>query len=207
MKDFNSEEHLTKIAKNYDTFVAFCNQVGPRREKIQAMLDHIGERLLTAPASSREAYHNCWPGGLVDHSLRVMRNTYKLLKVMGWEGKFSKESIIISALFHDLGKVGGVDEDHYVPADDWQKKRGQLYTYNPKLQFMLNSHRALFLLQHFGIELTEDEYLAILLNDGPEASENTPYNMKEPTLAVVIHQADRLSCEEEKLLARDETSP
>lgn len=193
------DSYLEKITKNYDKFVALCANLGDRAPAVKAMIDHLGDRLVMAPASSREAYHNAWPGGLIDHSLRVLQLTIKLVKA--YEFDFPRESLIISALFHDLGKVGGITEDHYIPADEWQKKRGQPYTYNPKLQFMSSAHRGLFLLQHFGVKLTEDEFMSILLNDGPEAEENRIYSMKEPTLAVVIHQADRMACEFEKLSA------
>lgn len=196
MTQFDDEEFLAKITRNHEKFVGFCKTLGDRSEPIMRMVEHLGDRLVTAPASSREAFHNAWPGGLIDHSLRVLSLTIKLVKA--YELSFPKESIVISALFHDLGKVGGLEKDHYIAAEDWQKKRGQLYTYNPALQYMTNSHRSLFLLQHFGVPLTEDEYLAIMLNDGPEADENRIYSMKEPTLAVVIHQADRMACEFEK---------
>ena len=189
-------DDLTKIVKNYEKFVAFCSKLGDRTASVQALVDHLGDRLVTCPASSRVAFHNAWPGGLVDHSLRVLTLAVKLTKT--YEMSFPLESIIISALFHDIGKVGGLTEDHYIPADDWQQKRGQKYTYNPKMQFMSSAHRGLYLLQHFGVVLSEDEFLAILLNDGPEASENALYSMKEPTLAVIIHQADRMACELEK---------
>jgi hypothetical protein len=71
------------------------------------------------------------------------------------------------------------------------------------MPFMTTSHGGIYLCQHFGISLSYNEFCSILLNDGPVLDENKPYAMKEPFLAVLVHQADRVSCEEEK---RDENS-
>jgi hypothetical protein len=59
---------------------------------------------------------------------------------------------------------------------------------------------SLFLLQHFGIQMSYEEWEAILLNDGQAVEANRSYSMNETPLALLIHQADRLSCQQEKLL-------
>jgi len=46
--------------------------------------------------------------------------------------------------------------------------------------------------------LTQDEMLAIRLNDGQYADENAPYKLKEPMLADVVHMADLISTKQEK---------
>jgi hypothetical protein len=43
-----------------------------------------------------------------------------------------------------------------------------------------------------------DEWVAIRINDGMIVEENRCYAMGEPTLALVVHMADRLACQEEK---------
>lgn len=202
MTDKN-EELIAKISKNYDKFVGLCKQLGDRSAPVMEMIDALGDRLAMAPASSRLEYHNAFPGGLVEHSLRVLTLTFKLMKA--YDLDFQKDSLVISTLFHDLGKVGNLTEDHYINEDSqWHRDRGKMYTYNPKLQYMSTAHRGLWLLQHFGVKLNEAEYLAIMLNDGPEAEENRIYSMKEPTLAVIVHQADRMACEFEKTIAVSE---
>jgi hypothetical protein len=66
------------------------------------------------------------------------------------------------------------------------------------------------LFQHFDIKLTQEEWLAIKLNDGHEADENRPYRMKETVLPLIVHAADRMACQQEKeisenLIKRQET--
>ena len=195
------EKHLEKITKNYEKFVSFCTTLGDRTAAVNELIEHLGERLVTCSASSRVDYHNAWPGGLVDHSLRVLTCAIKIAKSM--EVNVSKESLVLSCLFHDIGKVGSLTADAYLPETSaWHKERGRVYTPNYDIQYMTSAHRGLFLLQHFDVKLTEDEFMAILLNDGPEADENRVYSMKEPTLAVIVHMADRMACEIEKLDAQ-----
>ncbi len=193
-----------QIVTNWEKYSGLLLQTGEHRvDGIQAMLDHFGDRLVTAPASSRTEYHNCFVGGLVEHSLRVLKNCTRLMKVCPdvYKG-IPDESVVFAALLHDLGKVGDLDHDRYVPqTNNYYKERGNLYEMNHAMPYSTNTHASLFILQHFGIKTTWDEWAAILLNDGSVLVENKPYAMREPPLALLVHQADRISCEQEKLIA------
>ena len=188
------------IAENFNKFRSFAEKLGDRSEAALAMIDHLGERLALCPASSRKEYHSAYPGGLVEHSLRVLSNALKLSKTFGWD--LPKESLIIACLFHDLGKVGDDENDLYLPQDsDWHRdKLGEMYKHNRDIQYMTVPDRGLWLCQHFGLKLSQDEFLSIKLNDGQYADENAPYKMKEPTLADVVHIADYISTKQEKNL-------
>lgn len=186
------------IEKNYKTFVKLCEHLGDRAEAVLEMIDHFGERLVMAPASSREHYHNSYPGGFVDHSLRVLSFAKKLRSTFDLD--ISDESLIISALFHDFGKVGDLEGDLYKEQDnDWRRENlGENYVVNYDIQKFPNAERGLWVIQHFGVKLTMDEWLAIRLNDGQYMEVNRYYAMSEPTLALIIHMADRLACHKEK---------
>lgn len=188
------------IAENFNKFRSFAEKLGDRSEAALAMIDHLGERLALCPASSRKEYHSAYPGGLVEHSLRVLSNALKLSKTFGWD--LPKESLIIACLFHDLGKVGDDENDLYLPQDsDWHRdKLGEMYKHNRDIQYMTVPDRGLWLCQHFGLKLSQEEFLSIKLNDGQYADENAPYKMKEPTLADVVHIADYISTKQEKNL-------
>jgi len=175
-------------------------KLGDRSEPALALVDHLGERLAMCPASSRKEYHAAFPGGLVDHSLRLLSNALKLCKTFNWE--VPKDSLIIGCLLHDLGKVGDHEKDYYVPQDsDWHREKlGEMYKHNKEILYMTVPDRGVWLCQHFGLKLTQDEWLAIKLNDGQYAEENAPYKMKEPLLADVVHLADYISCKQEKNL-------
>jgi len=191
------------IAANYDKYRSLVEKIGDRAEPALALVDALGERLALCPASARKEFHSAFPGGLVDHSLRVLGNAMKLVKAFGYD--LPKDSLIIGCLFHDLGKVGDHENDYYVPQDsDWHRdKLGEMYKYNKDLQYMTVPHRGVWLCQHFGLKLSQDEWLAIVLNDGQYAEENAKYKMKEPRLVDVVHIADVLSTKQEKELFGD----
>jgi len=187
-----------EISANFDKYRSLMEKTGDRAPAALALVDGLGERLAMCPASGRKDFHNAFPGGLVDHSLRVLSNTMKLVKAYGWE--LPKESLIIGALLHDIGKVGDHETDYYVPQDsDWHRdKLGEMYKHNKEILFMTVPDRGVWLCQHFGLKLTQDEFLAIRLNDGWVLPENKVYCLKEPLLAHAIMTADYISTVSEK---------
>lgn len=189
-----------EVEKNYNKFVSLCEKVGDhRKDNLLKLVDHFGTRLALCPTSAKKDYHNAFPGGLVDHSLRVLRNVFTLTKMFP-DFEVSKESLVLVSLMHDIGKCGDLQNDFYVDAEEWrQQKLNELYTYNNKIQYMQHTHRSIYLLQHFNVQLTSDEFLAILLHDGPILEGNKDYMFKEPTLATLLHQADYLAAKEEKI--------
>lgn len=188
----NYEISPEKIKENIDKFESLCKRLGDRSENVLKMVEHLNERLALCPASARVEHHSCFPGGLVDHSLRVLTNAGKLAKTHGCE--FPLDSLIISCLFHDLGKVGDESEDYYVPQkSDWHRDKGMLYEYNENITYMSVPHRSTWLLQQFDVKLSKEEYLAILLNDGQYVEANKSYAMREPMLSMIVHQADAFS--------------
>lgn len=190
---FTAEE----IESNYNRFRSLCEKLGDRAPAALALVDYFGERLAICPASAKKDYHRAIPGGLVDHSLRVLQNALTLTKAFDWF--VPKDSLILATLFHDIGKLGDLENDYYVAAEPWRaEKLGETYTYNSNIQFMANTHRSLYLCQHFGLKLTQDETLAILLNDGFVVQENKQYCLKEPLLAHVVMTADIIATRQEK---------
>jgi len=187
-----------EIEKNWGKMLALLGKLGDRSEPALQMVDALGERLALCPASAKRDFHNAFPGGLVDHSLRVLGNAVRLAGAFEW--KLPKDSLIIGALFHDLGKVGDHEHDYYIPqTDGWRvDKLGEEYTYSKEIRYMTVPDRGIFLCQHFGLKLTREELLAIRLNDGQYADENAAYKLKEPMLADCIHMADLISTKQEK---------
>lgn len=191
------------IAANFDKYRSFMEKIGDRSDAALSLVDALGERLALCPASSRKEYHLAEPGGLVDHSLRVLSNALKLCKTYGWN--IPKESLIVACLLHDIGKCGLIEDDgsvvdYYVPQDsDWHRdKLGEMYKKNKEMPYMTTRDRSIHTCQHFGLQLTKDEYLAILLNDGFVLEENRPYCMKISPLVFAVMTADYVSSMQEK---------
>ena len=190
----------------------------PRKSKLISMYDKMADRICTAPASSHSTRHNCFPGGYIDHVIRVVKcaiNLHETWLTLGADtSKFTIEEVVFAALNHDLGKVGSSTDDYYIPNDSkWHVERGQIYKINPKLQFMKVPDRSIFLLQEHGVEISENEYLAIKLHDGLYSKGNESYLMGgapefslKTELPILLHHADHLSTLAEGVLAHASTA-
>ena len=192
-------EKLIQIVK--DTF----EEGSERREKLLNMYHYFEERMCLAPASGKEHYHNCYVGGYVEHVLHVVELAIEIKE--SWEKNgatinFTDEELIFAAMHHDLGKVGDLAEDYYVIQDNnwFVEKRGEYFKFNPKLQHMTVTDRAIFLLQHFGISMTENEYIGLRLTDGLYEEANKGYYISyvpertlKSNIAYILHQADLMA--------------
>ncbi len=190
-------EKLLELARN--------NFSDDRFEKVEKLFDHFAERMVTTPASQKSFYHCCYPGGWLDHTHNVISGIVEAstaFKKLGGEIDFTKEEAIFSAMFHDLGKLGDMDAPYYIPQDsDWHRKRGELYKENPALPRMPHAERSLYILQHFGIEMTQKEWHAIRAHDGLYVEGNMyyfrSYGYPPPefftNLKHVLHWADMMA--------------
>lgn len=183
------QEEISKLIERFDKIIEMLPL--DRHAQVEHMIAQIGSRFFTSPASGSEHKHDAEPGGLLNHSLAVYDNL-KMLQGM-WFPNIPTDSVIIAGLFHDLGKIGTFDADlisdsgsvggldHYVPSiEDWQKRKGILYTWNKSIKDGLShAQRSARLLSQCGVELTDNEYLSIVYHDG--------LYMKENALLVSIH--------------------
>lgn len=192
---------------NYSKFMESIDKLFPARaEKLKMMYEAIGEeRLMYAPASASEHFHNCFPGGYIDHVLRVMafaNKEYKHYEDLGFDlSGFTRTELLFAALNHDLGKLGfiGDGKEGYVDnPSDWHKKNmGKWYEINDKIPFTLTPDRSLFLLQSFQIPVTWNEYVAIRIHDGIYDDANKAYFISyKPSsklrnvMPQILHNAD-----------------
>jgi hypothetical protein len=176
-----------------------------RREKLLNMYQYFEDRMCIAPASGKEHYHNAHVGGYVEHVLHVIDCSVQLKQVWVNNGatiNFTDEELIFAAMHHDLGKVGDMKKDYYVPQDsDWHRKnQGSIFKHNGDLQFMTVTDRAIYLLNQFGIIMTENEYIGLRLTDGlyEEANKNyyvsyIPERQLKSNIAYILHQADSMA--------------
>ena len=178
---------------------------GDRLEKLNEMYDYFEDRMIIAPASGKEHYHNAHVGGYVEHVLHVTDCAVQLKRV--WEDNnatinFSDDELIFAAIHHDLGKVGDMDKDYYVPQEsEWHRKnKGEIFTHNDDLQYMTVTDRAIFLLNQFGLVMSENEYIGLRLTDGLYEEANKSYYISynpawqlKSNIAYILHQADSMA--------------
>lgn len=204
-----------QIQGNWKTFLGNIEThiSSPRKEKLLEFYNNQVDRFVLMPAAANVNYHNCFPGGYVEHVNRVVSAALKVREL--WSGfgadmsTFTVEELVFSAINHDLGKVGDSTNDLYIPSDnDWRKKNlGELYSYNKEVGFMTIPDRSLFLLQEAGIKYTLNEMLAIRSHDGlyDEANKGyfisrIPESRPKSIILFILHQADFLAAEVERHL-------
>jgi hypothetical protein len=201
----------SQLQKNYKLFLEFIkkNFKGDRLKKLLLLYSQkeYGYQVMMAPASAKDAYHCAYHGGYIDHVMNVCNNSVKvknLYKSIKGTIDFTDEEMLFSALHHDLGKLGDKVQGAYylVQDDDWKLRvRGEKYKFNPNLQYMDVTDRALFILQQYEIVTTWKETLAIKLADGLYNEASKKYLMSgnidhqiKTNLPKIIHVADYLSC-------------
>lgn len=189
-----------QILENFEGFkkLLFATALPGQKVGVEHILDRLETRIALCPGSSKTAYHACYPGGLVEHSLRVARLGKKLLTGMEITS-IDKKAFVFACLLHDIGKVGDERDEYYVPqTNDWLKGKGEPYQINPKIRYMATQQRSVYLCQYYGIPLSHEQYLAILLNDGQYSKDNSAYAMREPEMATILHMADLIATKKEK---------
>ena len=197
-----------QIQENWDELIRVIetNISSPRKEKLLEFYNQYSERLMLMPAAHKKEYHNAFPGGYVEHVLRVIRCAIKQATLWEDEGAdmstFTNEELVFSALNHDLGKMGDEEQDSYIPqTDQWRKdKLGEDYMFNTKVPFASVPDRGLFLLQSHGVQYSFNEMVAIQTHDGLYDEANKKYLMSfmpeqkpRTSLPFILHQADLMA--------------
>ena len=146
---------------------------------------------MTAPASSR--FHLSHPGGLVEHSLNVVRTLLRMRDVLTPD--ISVESCVIVGLYHDVGKVGAPGNPLYLPNPDEEqaKAKNAPYIYNRKLPHLDIPSRSLMLVSRF-VLLTEEEAQAVRYHDGQYIEANRSVANQEMPLTRLLQYADNWAC-------------
>jgi len=196
-----------EMQRNFSEFNSLIDKYFPTRAKrIHLMNTEIGhERLMFLPAAPSINHHNCFPGGYIDHVLRVMKfasKEYVHAKDIGIDvSGFTPEELMFAAMHHDLGKVGFIGEgkDGYVANDSkWHRdKLGMMYKVNENIPYATVPDKSLFLLQSFGVQCSFNEHMSIRIHDGLYDKANESYyfsnQMKSKFrnfMPVILHFAD-----------------
>ena len=198
-----------KIKEDYDRFMSLIEE-DPRSENLKRMYEDLDQELAEAPAAAVQHHHNAFPGGYLDHVLRVYDISVEMTKTFhAFEGKlnFTSQELQFATLHHDLGKLGEPNEPYYVEQDsDWHRKTlGQNYKYNNTIQYMSVTDRAHYMLQQYDVKITKNEWLGIHLSDGMYDESNKsylmnrmyPYPMKT-NIPYIVHVSDYLAMVIEK---------
>jgi hypothetical protein len=176
-----------------EKYSALFDRITDRRDQVMEFKSFIEKKTnwLESPASTR--FHLCIEGGLLMHSVGVAYNAIKIKSLVAPD--IPDESIVITSLFHDVGKVGYPGKPYYLlNQNKWEIKRGIMYKINKEIVTMNIAVRSLYLVsQH--IKLSDEEAQAIVAHDGiypvNGGVSNLDYHQKECRMQMIIHFADK----------------
>ena len=111
-----------QIQSNWEKFIGYINTYisDPRREKVLAFYKKFEDDLVLMPASHKTAYHNAFPGGYLDHVLRVNKIANQLHKLYAFHNaneSYTGEELNFVSLFCQLGKLGDWDNEYFTKND------------------------------------------------------------------------------------------
>lgn len=183
------------IIKNFELFKTQTAKLGVKAGSLLEFIDSNSERIMLAPASTKRDFVCCHVGGLVEHSLRVLQNVAKLRQVYNLTDTVAVPSIILTALFHDIGKIGTDSKDYYVEnASDWHRdKLGIYYNVADRFQHISVGQLSLMHLSQNKVEIDIDEWYSISVVGSKAQREELP-TQGEPWLSVILSQAVKASC-------------
>ena len=197
-----------QIQSNWEVFLNNIEThiTGDRKQLLLDFYKKFEERIILMPAAHKKEYHNAFPGGYVEHVNRVVRCALKQYELWKEEGAdvstFTIEELVFSAINHDLGKMGSMDQASYIPqTDKWRREKlGEDYMFNNKVPFSSVPDRGLWLLQHHDIKYSFNEMIAIQTHDGLYDSANEKYlkaympeQKPRTSLPFILHQADLMA--------------
>lgn len=144
----------------------------------------------TAPASTK--FHECYAGGLTEHSVNVF---YELKRLLGAypSVKCSEETLAIVSLLHDVCKANcyAIEMRNKKVNGAWVQE--PFYTFEEDFKFGGHGSKSVYLIQKY-MKLTDEEAVAINCHMGVENGNwavNEAY--RQYPLAFLLHTADMAS--------------
>lgn len=207
---FASVINRTHIDEQFDLLIktikeTFGEESGRTKNLLKLYSDYE-ERVKESPASGKLNFHNAYEGGYLDHIINVLncaKMMKKLYEKMGGVIDFTDEELVFTAIHHDLGKLGTLDEPYYVVQDsEWHRNnRLEVYKHNEDRQYMKVSDMTMFILQQYGVEVTQKEFISIKLTDGLYDDGNKSYLQQygagpfpmRTNLHKIMHWADHMA--------------
>lgn len=184
-----STETKDKVMKNAKKYFSTGEKYGFMTEELQ---NFLGVDFVQAPASTRTDLHNAYEGGLIEHLLLVTKYAININEILPETQQVELKSLIKVCCLHQIGKA-----KLYTPhTSDWHRNKGMLYEFNEDLVSMRVGERSAYYATKFGVELTEDEFQAIINHDKTDDDKQAKWHSS--MLGVVLRQANELAIMDEK---------
>ena len=192
------------VNENFEMFISYINKFINRDGKEKFLEWLLTTDIMYAPASTQ--YHLSQDGGLVVHSMNVMKRLIKLINMEYGsieKSPFSRETIVFVSLLHDIAKTNFYEKYSKNVRNQENGQWEQFISYKVKepknrLQFGSVGENSVYILQKF-FDVSIEEASAIKWAEGYSKSNDTAtisavYNLYGTSrLAVLLHLADMLA--------------
>lgn len=149
---------LTKelILQNFEKYTEALNGIGVDTEALYLTLN---ADLIAAPANSTNTFYGAFEGGLIDLSMKITNYAIKANNAFPENMRISKESIMKVCLLHMIS----LSRSLVYNESAWHRtNQGKMYEFRNDLVAMSVGERSIKIISDSGINLTDEEYQAIL---------------------------------------------
>jgi hypothetical protein len=168
---------ITQLEKNQKRFRETNEKYGIFSPALE---EFLGDAFYTTPASSSLNMIGCYPGGLLHFLIRACTYAIKVNEILPDRLKQPTETIVRVVFLSQIGKV------FMFKMKDGENYRGQLYDFNDDLVRMHVGERSVYYALKYGVDLSENEYQAILNLDKDGGDKMAKY-FSEPLTEVIKH--------------------
>ena len=179
MKQEMIEEYLEK----YNNYISLIEREG--FEEFKEFLENKTDFLTKARASSR--FHCSCDYGLFIHTVSMIEVALRLKRAYNVSNdEISDESVILTCLIHDVGKIGMYKQNPPTPAQQRYGYEGS-WTINDEIPWMEHEIRSLYYAR--SVRLKPMEYAAIAYHNEPWNGNNFS-RFRNNKLLTIIQNAD-----------------
>lgn len=178
-----------EVKKNAKQYFESGQQYGALND---SLIEFLGTDIISAPASPKNDMNNSFEGGLIDHMLRVAKYAVNLNSQLHEKVQVDKSTLVKISLLHQIGKTYLFKAN----TSQWHiDNLGENYVYNEELIAMRIGERSAYYAMKHGIELSEEEYQAVV-NFDKEFDKQSKYFTNN--LGKILKQANEMAIMEEK---------
>jgi len=176
-----------KINLNFVRFIKMLKKYGAYTDKMDED-NQFTDLLKLAPSHTKDETGGAYDGGLIEYIMSITDYAKKLNENILSEGdRIENGSLMKVCFIHQIAKA----KEYRANDIDWEIKKGYLYKFNDGLPALKTGEYSTYLCAKYGIELTEDEYEAILSIDKEDDLQTKLFgNMLSRILRVAIEFAN-----------------
>ena len=180
-----------QIEKNKKKFLETSQKYNVFTKELE---EFLGEDFFIAPASPSLDMYSCYPGGLVEHLLKVCKYSIQINDLLPEGMRVEKNSVIRTSILAQIGKTYLFKFNE----SEWHRKTlGKIYEYqNGDINSMTVGERSAYYATTHNVKLSEDEYQAIIQSDKECSEKFIRWNCKP--LTQIIKLGFELAVLEEK---------